>query len=114
MSHACGADQTLRLHHGTLNAVLLPTILDFNRDHVGEKYARLNAAMGCDADADPAAVIREFNAALGLPGGLAEMGVQSDAVPGLVEHAAKDVCTFSNPRPCSAGDFERLFEIALS
>ena len=114
MSHACGADQTLRLHHGTLNAVLLPTILDFNRDHVGDKYARLNAAMGCDAAADPAEVIRDFNAAIGLPGGLGEMGVQPEAAPGLAEHAAKDVCTFTNPRPCSEGDFQRLFEIALS
>ena len=43
MSHACGADQSLRLHHGTLNAVILPTILDFNRDHVGISM-RLNSA----------------------------------------------------------------------
>ena len=114
MSHACGADQRLRLHHGTLNAVLLPTILDFNRDHVGEKYTRLNAAMGCDAGADPAEVIRELNAALGLPASLGEMGVEADAVPSLAEHAAKDVCNFTNPRPCSAGDYQRLFEIALS
>ena len=114
MSHACGADQTLRLHHGTLNAVLLPTILDFNRDHVGDKYSRLNAAMGCEAGADPAEFIRELNAALGLPAGLREMGVQADATPGLAEHAAKDVCTFTNPRPCSAQDYERLFEVALS
>ena len=114
MSHACGADQTLRLHHGTLNAVLLPTILDFNRDHVDDKCARLNAAMGQAADADPAEFIRELNASLGLPAGLSEMGVQPDAVPGLADHAAKDVCTFTNPRPCSTEDYQRLFEIALA
>ncbi|MCY3623293.1 MAG: iron-containing alcohol dehydrogenase, partial [Gammaproteobacteria bacterium] len=114
MSHACGADQTLRLHHGTLNAVLLPTILDFNRNHVGDKYARLNAAMGCEAGADPAEFIRQVNAALGLPAGLREMGVLADAIPSLAAHAAKDVCTFTNPRPCSADDFQRLFEVALS
>ena len=114
MSHACGADQTLRLHHGTLNAVLLPTILDFNRGHVGDKYARLNAAMGCAAGADPAEVIRDLNATLGLPASLGEMGVRPDAAPSLAEHATKDVCTFTNPRPCSTGDFRHLFEIALS
>ena len=114
MSHACGADQTLRLHHGTLNAVLLPTILDFNRGHVGDKYTRLNAAMGCDAGTDPAAFIREFNAKLGLPAGLREMGVEADATPGLAAHAAKDVCTFTNPRPCSLDDYQRLFEVALT
>jgi len=114
MSHACGADQSLRLHHGTLNAVILPTILDFNRDHVGDKYARLNTAMGISADSDPADFIRNLNAELGLPANLSEMGVQADAVPALAAHAAKDVCTFTNPRPCSAAEYEELFEKALA
>lgn len=114
MSHACGADQALRLHHGTLNAVLLPTVLEFNRDHVSDKYARLNAAMGVEADADPADFIRTVNADLGLPSNLGEMGVQRDAIPHLAEHAAKDVCTFTNPRKCSVDDFETLFDVALS
>jgi len=114
MSHACGADQSLRLHHGTLNAVILPTILDFNRDHVGDKYARLNAAMGISADNDPADFIRNLNAELGLPANLSEMGVQTDAIPALAAHAAKDVCTFTNPRPCSAAEYEELFEKALA
>ena len=48
MSHAVGADQELRLHHGTLNGVILPTILRFNKDHVGDKYARISRAMGKD------------------------------------------------------------------
>lgn len=113
MSHACGADQSLRLHHGTLNAVFLPTILDYNRDHVGDKYARLNAAMGLEASADPAEFIRELNAKLGLPANLGEMGVTADAIPELAEHAAKDVCTFTNPRPASAEDYVTLYEIAL-
>ena len=113
MSHACGADQSLRLHHGTLNAVILPTILDFNRHHVGDKYTRLNAAMGLDASADPAEFIRELNAEIGLPANLREMGVQKDAIADLSSHAAKDVCTFTNPRPCSAEEYEGLYEIAI-
>ena len=113
MSHACGADQTLRLHHGTLNAVILPTILDFNRSHVGDKYARLNIAMGLDSDDDPAAFIRDLNEQLGLPANLSEMGVAIDMVGHLASHAAKDVCTFTNPRPCSAEEYEVLFGTAL-
>ncbi len=114
MSHACGADENLRLHHGTLNAVFLPTILDFNRDHVGDKYQRLNAALGIAVDADPAEHIRQLNAELGLPANLAEMGVEADQVPSLAEHAARDVCTFTNPRPCSAAEFEVLYQTALA
>ena len=113
MSHACGADQTLRLHHGTLNAVILPTILDFNRGHVSDKYARLNIAMGLDSDDDPATFIRDLNEQLGLPANLSEMGVAIDMVGHLASHAAKDVCTFTNPRPCSVEEYEVLFETAL-
>ena len=113
MSHACGADQELRLHHGTLNAVILPTILDYNRDYVGDKYARLNDAMGVGPHADPAEEIRKLNAALGLPANLAEMGVTEAMIPALAEHAAKDVCTFTNPRGATAADYEALYQIAL-
>lgn len=114
MSHACGADQALRLHHGTLNAVILPTILDYNRDHVGDKYPRLCRAMGIHSEADPAEFIRGLNAEVGLPANLAEMGIRSEMIPGLAEHAARDVCTFTNPRPCSAADYATLFEAALA
>lgn len=114
MSHACGADENLRLHHGTLNAVFLPTILDFNRDHVGNKYERLNKALGLSATADPADHIRQLNADLGLPANLAEMGIEPDQIPALAEHAAKDVCTFTNPRPCSASEYEALYKTALA
>jgi alcohol dehydrogenase class IV len=114
MSHACGANQTLRLHHGTLNAVILPTILDFNRGYVGDKYARLNNAMGISSGDDPAAFIRDLNTQLGLPANLSEMGVTRDMVASLASHAAKDVCTFTNPRSCSAAEYEILFETALA
>ena len=113
MSHACGADQSLRLHHGTLNAVILPTILEFNRDHVGSKYGRLNAAMGINENLDPADHIRGLNQALGLPANLGEMGIESEAVPALARHAAKDICTFTNPRPCSVEQYEALFAVAF-
>ena len=44
---------------------------------------------------------------------LSEMGVQGDSIPSLAEHAVKDFCTFTNPRPCSGADYEELFEVAL-
>ena len=57
MSHALGADQELRLHHGTLNGVILPTILRFNKDHVGDKYSRIASAMGCLLYTSPLSLI---------------------------------------------------------
>ena len=75
MSHAIGADQELRLHHGTLNGVILPTILRFNRDHVGNKYSKILRAMGKDKSNDLAEEIEILNKAIGLPSGLKEMRV---------------------------------------
>ena len=114
MSHACGADQSLKLHHGTLNAVILPTILDYNREYVGDKYSRLNMTLGISSKSDPADFIRNLNSELKLPANLGEMGVQSDAIPELANHATKDICTFTNPRPCTTQDYIELFETALS
>jgi len=113
MSHACGADQSLRLHHGTLNAVLMPAVLDFNKEFVGNKYARLNAAIGQPENADPADFFRKLNVELGLPQSLGEMGMTSDMIPKLAEHAAKDICCATNPRPCDANAFAGFFEIAI-
>ena len=57
MSHALGANQKLRLHHGTLNGVILPTILRFNKDYVGDKYLKIAKAMGKCESADVASEI---------------------------------------------------------
>ena len=114
MSHACGADPSLRLHPGTLNAMLLPTVLFFNRGHIGDKYARLNTATGIGPEMDPADFIRKLDTELDLPASLGGMGVKRDAIPHLALHAAKDICTFTKPRKCSVDDFEQLFEAALA
>ena len=52
MSHAVGARKDLRVHHGTLNGVILPTILRFNKDHVGNKYKKIAKAMNLNEDAN--------------------------------------------------------------
>ncbi len=113
MSHACGALPGLRLHHGTLNAVFLPTVLRFNTDHVGDKYARIREAACLAADVDLADHIEALNARLGLPPNLAAMGVGDEQIPLLAERSARDVCTFTNPRPATADDYQRLLTAAL-
>lgn len=112
MSHACGRVKELRLHHGTLNAVILPTILRYNAGHVGDKYERIRDAMGLAPNADLAEAIEAINARLGMPKNLGEMGVSMNT-PGIVENALTDVSTFTNPRPLEASDYEKLFEQAI-
>ena len=113
MSHPMGALQKPSLHHGTLNAVVLPAVLRFNEGHVGDKYARLGAVMGLAEDADLAEAVAALNARLGLPAGLAEMGLPEALIPGLAEAATKDHCAETNPRPATASDYESLFREAM-
>ncbi|CDO60879.1 Alcohol dehydrogenase [Candidatus Phaeomarinobacter ectocarpi] len=112
MSHACGRIKELKLHHGTLNAVILPAVLRYNADFVGDKYDRIREAMGLPANADLADEIEALNARIGIPKNLGEMGVSMDT-PGIVENAVTDVSTFTNPRPLEASDYEKLFEQAI-
>jgi 4-hydroxybutyrate dehydrogenase len=113
MSHACGADQELRLHHGTLNAVTLPAVLRYCHGHIGNKGDRLRKAMGLKAGADLADTIQDLNGRLGLPSGLAAMGVTDAMVPGLAAHATADPCTRTSPRAANEADFEVLFADAM-
>ncbi|MBP6813737.1 MAG: iron-containing alcohol dehydrogenase [Burkholderiaceae bacterium] len=113
MSHAIGRRPDLKAHHGTLNAVILPTVLRFNESVCAEKYARIRTAMGLSVDADLARAIEQKNAAIGLPKGLAAMGVTQAMIADLVPHAASDLANFGNPRKASPDDYASLFEQAL-
>lgn len=113
LSHALGG-LAPRLHHGTLNAVFLPAVIRFNAaaDSVRreQRMARLAQAMGLagsDADAVADAITR-MNARLGLPTGLAAMGVAPSLDEAIVEHAQRDHCHKTNPRLASAEDYLAL------
>jgi|TARA_B100000035_G_scaffold112574_1_gene95507 4-hydroxybutyrate dehydrogenase len=113
MSHALGANQELRLHHGTLNAVLLPAVLRFNQDYVGNKYSRIARAMGQDESIDLANEIEKLNQTIGIPNNLKEMGVTEDLIPSLVAHAKEDPSNLTTPRLPSQEEWEELFLEAL-
>lgn len=113
MSHAVGRRPDLKAHHGTLNAVILPTVLRFNESQCADKYARIRQAMGLDAGADLARAIEAKNAAIGLPKGLSAMGVTRAMIADLVPYAAADLAHFGNPRKASPEDYNSLFEQAL-
>lgn len=113
MSHAIGANEDLRLHHGTLNAVVLPTVLRFNAEHVGDKYTQLRRAMGLAENADIAEWITEFNASIDLPENLGVMGVTSSLIPDLAQHCMTDACHFSNPKRPTVEEYEVMFADAM-
>ena len=113
MSHPLGSLEELKLHHGTLNAVILPTILRWNDGHVGDKYDRLCEAMDLSAGTDLARHVEQLNARIGLPDGLKAMGVPTQVLPRLSEAAIKDHCHLTTPRQPTVAEYEALFLQAM-
>lgn len=113
LSHPLGALHDLKLHHGTLNAVLLPPVLRFNASHVGDKLERLARALGLAPGTDVAEAIAVLNARLGLPPGLKSMGVPRAALEGIAAAAPKDHCHATNPRVATVEQYLGLLEEAF-
>ncbi len=110
LSHALGATSRLKLHHGTLNAILMPTVVRFNAPVVGEKIDRLRGAMGLPANADLADELDGLNRRLGVPPNLGALGVTPELFPHVVEQALLDHSHATNPRPVTAEDYTAILE----
>ena len=110
LSHPLGGLKQVSLHHGTLNAVLLPAVLRFNAPAAEAKYARIRQAVGLSEGADLAEWIAALVARLGMPGSLSAMGVPRDALPAIAEAAVQDHSSATNPRPATAQDYARILE----
>ena len=119
MSHQAGG--LLDAPHGVLNGVLLPHAIRFNAAFSPARYVPLAAAVGIDVDGKPAMEVAELLAChvrkladdVGVPKGLADLGVTEDAIPTLARTTLNDACLATNPRDASAADIEWLFRQAL-
>ena len=111
-AHALGT--VADLHHGLANALMIDTVLAWNHEAVPAKFGELAHAAGI-AGGGSAFVpwLRELKATIGIAPSLSAVGVTREQVPRLVEIATNDICHQTNPRPCTAADFERLFVQAL-
>jgi alcohol dehydrogenase class IV len=111
-AHALGA--VCDLHHGLANALMIDTVLEWNQQAVPEKFEEL--AHVCKVSGGGEQFIpwlRALKAKVGITGKLGEHGVKREQLPRLVEIAVADICHQTNPRPCTADDFKRLFEAAM-
>ncbi len=120
LSHSLGGADP-RLHHGTLNALFLPAVVRFNAGAESvqreRRLQRMAHAMGlpsCDARGDAIAeVIAAMNARLGLPRGLAELGVTPALFDRVTAGALADHCHKTNPRLASADDYRAMLEASM-
>jgi len=116
LSHSLGGINP-RLHHGTLNAILLPAVLAFNQEAPSvrqeHKLDRLAMAMGLGSGSEVASSVRAMTQRLGLPTGLAQLGVTPDMFPDIIAGALKDHSHKTNPREASADDYHDMLEASL-
>ena len=104
MAHPLGA--IFDIPHGVANALLLPTIMEFNAPAALDKYVEIAKAMNVYSagmtkeEAADAAVkaVKELSVRVGIPQHLSELGIKAEDLPRLAKAAYADVCTPSNPR----------------
>lgn len=106
LTHPLGAIHELNLHHGTLNAVLTPTVLRFNRESIGHKWDVLEARMGIPPDR----FIADLNARIGIPTGLTEMGVTQAMMEKVAGEALNDHCHATNPRIATRAEYMEIMQ----
>lgn len=110
LSHSLGTLRSPALHHGTLNAVLLPPVLRFNAPNVGDKYCSMRRTLGLAADADLAQWFTALTRRLGLPTTLQAMGVSHAILPRMASMAVDDFSAQTNPRPAREDDYLAMLE----
>jgi len=111
-AHALGT--VVDMHHGLANGIMIDHVMRFNLDAAESKMAELAHVCGAG---DSGGAFIDWLAALkeriGIPARLGGKGVTEAHIPELVEIALKDTCHQTNPKPCSAEDFRRIFAAAL-
>jgi hypothetical protein len=115
LSHSLGGVDP-RLHHGTLNAMFLPAVIAFNASAESmvreDRLQRMARAMGLASGADIGPAIKDMNRRLGLPAGLAEMGVLRESFDQIIVGAMADHCHKTGPRLATPADYRDMLETA--
>ena len=119
MAHPMGSLHDIP--HGVANALLLPTIMEFNMPKCIEKFGVIAKTMGVNTDgmtaeqAAQAAVdaVKALSIRVGIPQTLTELGIKESDIPALAAQAIADVCTPGNPRDVTEAEIVELYKKVL-
>ena len=112
ISHPVGAVHNT--HHGTTNAVCMPEVLKFNRPAIEARFEMVAAYLGIKGGFDGfCAFVDEFNANLGIPRTLTEIGVKDADVDALTKSALNDPSVGGNPMPMTYDNTRAMIEALL-
>ena len=116
LSHSLGGVNP-RLHHGTLNAMFLPAVVNFNASMDSmlkeDRLGRMAHAMGLQSGSEVAPALQDMNARLGLPTGLGAMGVEPAWFDKIIAGALADHCHKTNPRLANADEYRAMLEVSM-
>ena len=113
MAHTLGA--VYDTPHGVACAMMLPIVMEFNKEYTGEKFKAIAEAFGVntegmDQDAYRKAAIdavQQLSVDVGIPTKLEKL--KEEDLPFLCESAAADACAPGNPREATLADYEAMF-----
>ena len=119
MAHQLGG--FYNLPHGVCNAILLPVVSEFNLIAAPERFREVAAALGenvaglptMEAAGRAVGAIRRLARDVGIPAGLAGLGVKEGDLSVMAENAMKDACRFTNPRNATHKEVVEIFRAAL-
>lgn len=112
LSHPIGAVHNT--HHGTTNAVCMPAVLKFNAEAISERFDQAASYLGLSGGFEGfCAFVDSFNASLGIPKTLTELGVKDPNIDALTEVALRDPSVGGNPVDMTPANTRALFEALL-
>ncbi len=116
MAHPLGA--LYNTPHGVANAIILPTVMEYNAPATGDKYRDIAKAMGVEGtenmsieEARKAAIdaVKQISKDVGIPADLKEI-VKPEDIPFLAQSAFDDACRPGNPRDTSVEEITELYK----
>lgn len=116
MAHPLGA--VYDTPHGVANAIILPTVMEYNAEATGDKYKYIAVAMGVEGtekmtveEYRKAAIdaVKKLSADVGIPTDLKEI-VKEEDLDFLAESAYADACRPGNPRDTSVEEIKALYK----